>query len=47
MQNRLKELVGKDFAVEVTHKTKYRTTKTKPSSNEIKISFPYGGLPPE
>lgn len=43
--NRITELIGKDFIVEVILKTKYITTKIKSYNNEIKKNFLDGGLP--
>lgn len=43
--NRITELIGKDFIVEVILKTKYITTKIKSYNNEIETYFHDEGLP--
>ena len=46
-QNRIKDLIGKYFDVEVIHYNKQKSAKIKPLRDEIRTAFHDEGLPAE
>ena len=45
--NRIKDLIGKYFDVELIHYNKYKSAKVKPFKDEIRTAFYDKGLPAE